>query len=146
MHKIRGCPARVSASQSYPSPKSKSFPTDSSSSTKARSPHCPADIEGDFFKAKTLLFPGFRCTPEYSAIVGSNLPYVEKRALIYQAEQLDSNRIYSTDDFDLIKRFHDLGVPQVVQMRGRVFDSFDYRRTRKVVASSDLDSSTRLGA
>lgn len=108
--------------------------------------YCPADIEGDFFRARTLLLPGFQCTPEYTAIVESNLPYMEKRALLDQANRSDSDMVYRTGDFGLIKCFHDLGVPQVVQMRGRVFDSFDYGRARKVVACSDLDSSTRLGA
>src|SRR5262249_41192024 len=36
--------------------------------------YCPAVVEGDFFKAKTTLFPGYSGTPEYGKILAAEMP------------------------------------------------------------------------
>jgi hypothetical protein len=99
--------------------------------------YCPAVIDGDFIKGKTLLFPGYASTPEYNAILRSSLPYAEKRQKIEEAKRLDSESLYTSQDFRLIKWFHDNGVPQVVHLHGRVFDDVRYKPVHgRAVASA----------
>lgn len=84
--------------------------------------YCPAVIEGGFIKAKTLLLPGFAKTPEYGAILRSSLDRREKQAMIEKAKHLDAGSLWKSNDFSVIKWFHDNGVPQVVQIPTPVFD------------------------
>lgn len=92
--------------------------------------YCPVVIEGEFVKAKTLLFPGFRGTPEYGAIRNSDLRPDQRRVMAERAESLDGRWLVGREGFEPIKWFHDHGVPQVVQMRQPVFDgsSPDYQQ------------------
>jgi len=83
--------------------------------------YCPAVVEGDFVKAKTLLFPGFASTPEYGAIVRSNLPSSEKQELMKRARACNASCLQEDCDFSTIKWYHDNGVPQVVQLQREVF-------------------------
>jgi hypothetical protein len=75
--------------------------------------YCPAVVEGEFIKAKTLLLPGFTATPEYSAIIQSRLPRPERQKMILKARQHNAMTLYESQDLSLIKWFHDHGVPQV---------------------------------
>ena len=93
--------------------------------------YCPAVIEGDFIKAKTVLFPGFKKTPEYRAIERSSLPYSEKRALMDKATELDAAHLLRDNDLSIIKWFHDNGTPQVVQMKQELFAPITSNRRRK---------------
>lgn len=77
--------------------------------------YCPAVIEEGFIKAKTLLVPGYKTTPEYNLIRNSNLSYQEKQGLIRKTEQLSLAKLAETRDFSILKWFHDRGVPQVMQ-------------------------------
>ncbi len=77
--------------------------------------YCPAVVEGEFVKATTLLYPGFRGTPEYGLIVNSRLPSEEKRRLTALAGEQSRKHLELTGDFGLVKWFHDRGVPQVIQ-------------------------------
>lgn len=88
--------------------------------------YCPAVIEGDFIKAKTLLFPGYASTPEYGAILQSDLSWPEKRELIDQARDLTSKILYDSQDLSPIKWFHDHGVPQVVHLDRPTFAPVTY--------------------
>ena len=108
--------------------------------------YCPANIEGDFIKARTLVIPGYKTTPEYDAVLRSRLTHRQKRALLDEVERLDVDTKHSTGDFSLTKWFHDHGVPQVVQLSGRVFDDLDYRRCRRLANSSDVRTDSRLTA
>jgi len=83
--------------------------------------YCPAVIEGDFIKATTFLFPGYSATPEYGRLLHSSLPWPEKRSLVESMTVLDAEKLYDSQDFGLIKWFHDHGVPQVVQLQQEVF-------------------------
>ena len=82
--------------------------------------YCPAIIEGEFIKAKTLLYPGFASTPEYAAILRSSLSRRDKQEMIKKATRLDADCLMQ-DGLGLIKWFHDNGVPQVVQLPQPVF-------------------------
>jgi hypothetical protein len=84
--------------------------------------YCPAVVEGDFIKAKTLLFPGFATTPEYRAILRSSFSREKKQAMIEKTRHLDADALFVSQDFSLIKCFHDHGIPQVVQLRQPVFE------------------------
>jgi hypothetical protein len=77
--------------------------------------YCPAVVGGDFVKAKTLLFPGHRSTPEYSMIGRLALSHEEKERMRAEARRSNIQRLRDTRDFSLVKRFHDNGIPQVIQ-------------------------------
>ena len=81
--------------------------------------YCPAVIEGDFIKATTLLFPGHRNTPEHRLVWASDVPVEVKT----QAEDMDGAWLRATNDFRLLKFFHQRGVPQVIH------DERDFFRT-----------------
>jgi hypothetical protein len=83
--------------------------------------YCPAVIDGDFIKAKTLLFPGYSGTPEYGLIRRSPLSESQKREMTEKASRLEAKYMVEHGDFDTIKWFHDNGVPQVVQLKQTVF-------------------------
>ncbi len=87
--------------------------------------YCPADLVGGrFIKARTLLFPGFRKTPEYGALQSSTLPEAEKVRLGNLATKSDATTLQTTDDFSALRWFHENGVPQVIQTNQLVFDVF----------------------
>lgn len=72
--------------------------------------YCPAVVEGDFIKAKTLLFPGHKGTPEYRFVWASDVPFEMKK----QAKVMNAAWLQATGDFRLVKFFHQRGVPQVI--------------------------------
>jgi hypothetical protein len=84
--------------------------------------YCPAIAEGDFVKAKTLLFPGMRGTPERQALDDSAVPRHQKRRMAELAESLDYRKLAEEGDYSLIHWFHEHGVPQVVALDREVFD------------------------
>jgi len=72
--------------------------------------YCPAVIENGFIKAKTLLFPGHRNTPEHRLVWASDVSVEVKR----QVEDMDAVWLRMSEDFRLVKFFHQRGVPQVI--------------------------------
>lgn len=83
--------------------------------------YCPAVIDGDFIKATTLLVPGYKRTPEYGAILQSDLSRDEKRQMIEEATQMTMARLAETDDFSLVRWFHNNGVPQVIHTDAELY-------------------------
>ena len=84
--------------------------------------YCPVALEDGFAIAKSFLPPGFRKTPEYAAIHRARLPYEERRRL--EAMATDDGalvRLIESGDFSAVRRFHESGVPQVVQSKERWF-------------------------
>ena len=79
--------------------------------------YCPAVIEGDFVKAKTLLFPGHEGTPEHPLVWASDVPVAVK----VQATNMNSAWIEDTEDFRLVKFFHQRGLPQVIHDERQFF-------------------------
>jgi len=77
--------------------------------------YCPIVVERGFAKATTFLYPGFTGTPEYGSIVGSSLPYFEKERLKALARTNDSENTIMNGDVEVIRFFHENGVPQVIQ-------------------------------
>ncbi len=87
--------------------------------------YCPADlIDGRFIRARTLLYPGFRQTPEYGALQSSGMPDTEKTRMAELATKADAGTLLKTGDFSVLKWFHDNGVPQVIQTPRTVYDHF----------------------
>lgn len=83
--------------------------------------YCPAAVEGEFFKATTLLCPGYRSTPEFTALYSANLPFAEKRRLMEQAKQYSGQQLYETKDFTLLKWYHENGVAQVIETERKMY-------------------------
>lgn len=85
--------------------------------------YCPVIIEGEFAKAKTLLFPGFFNTPEHAAIRSSTMPAEAKEALLTVAENLDVKILLDPQFTGILKLFQDLGVEQVQQRRVKYIET-----------------------
>lgn len=83
--------------------------------------YLPVVLENGFAKAKTVLFPGYTGTPEHGAILQSRLSRQEKDRMIEAARKLDADEVLIKQNHELIKWFHNNGVPQAVQMTRRVF-------------------------
>ena len=85
--------------------------------------YCPATVDCGFLRAKTLLLPGMRGTPEYEHFLRPLMTSHEKRTeLERQVQNLAFCQLEESDDLDIVKNFHDSGIPQVV--------SFDHEIAR----------------
>ena len=84
--------------------------------------YCPAVVEGDFVKAVTLLLPGYSNTPECSAIWDCANTRTEREELLARSKDWQPRMLYETQDFSLLKWFHEHGVPQVVHLNGNVYE------------------------
>lgn len=74
--------------------------------------YCPAVVEGGFLKAKTLLYPGYASTPEYSAMSRAGLPADRRRAMLGQAKDMTMKRAVDEGN-DLARWFQAQGVEQI---------------------------------
>ncbi|MCI0705555.1 MAG: hypothetical protein L0241_31225 [Planctomycetia bacterium] len=87
--------------------------------------YCPVSFHGDLALATTLLIPGMnlrRGTPEGRLIENCGLPPTEVARMKAQVEtQLSKKALTDSDDYSLIKWFHENGVPQVVTIEREVF-------------------------
>ena len=86
--------------------------------------YCPCVVEGRYLKAKTLLAPGQRGTPEYELILRHERDPAERGRKREEAELLDAARVRDTLDFGLLRWFHGHGIPQVVEREVRYADPF----------------------
>jgi hypothetical protein len=83
--------------------------------------YCPAVVEAGFLKAKTLLIPGMRGTPEYEAVSRSSLPRHVRDRMLKDVERLTLAELSKSGDYGLLRWFHTNGVPQVVPLDHQVF-------------------------
>jgi hypothetical protein len=95
--------------------------------------YCPAfpDPNDEFINLRTLLFPGFKQTPEYGALMASSLSQDDKDRLA--AVATDGGAAISLrdkGDFSALRWFHEHGVPQVIQTKTRVYQTFPKRKFR----------------
>ena len=90
-----------------------------------RAGYCPAVIEGNFVKSKTMLFPGHHSTPEYGSLGRLPLPHEERERMRDEARKLNARRLWDTGDFSLVKRFHESGVPQVIHSLEQFYKETD---------------------
>ena len=84
--------------------------------------YCPADLDGDFIRARTLLFPGYRQTPEYGVLRASFAWRREQVRLADMATKSDAKTLIDVGDFSALKWFHANGVPQVIETNRPVYD------------------------
>lgn len=77
--------------------------------------YCPVALDKGFAKAKTLLFPGFKKTPEYEMLDKAYMPPDMKRRLQRLATNSDMSSLWEAGDVSALKWFHDNGVTQVRQ-------------------------------
>jgi len=83
--------------------------------------YCPSVLIEDFVLAKTLIVPGMRGTPERRLFEG--LPITEQSILAERMEALLTWRDKAcSEDWGLLKWFHDNGVPQVISFEQNVFE------------------------
>ena len=94
--------------------------------------YCPIVIEGEFAKAKTFLYPGYTATPEYSLLLNSSLPYSEMVRLKQLAVNNDRDKTMLHQDVEVIRWFHENGVPQVQRYKSSlIFTSQKSRRLQR---------------
>ncbi len=78
--------------------------------------YCPVVLDGEFAIAKTFLLPGFTKTPEYTALLQSNIRSDERRRLKSMAfDGVTLLSMVNENDFSAVRWFHANGVPQVIQ-------------------------------
>lgn len=83
--------------------------------------YCPSVLTGDFVLAKTLLVPGMRGTPERKLF--ERLPISEQNMLAQKMETLLTwSDKADSEDWELLKWFHDNGVPQVISFDRTLFE------------------------
>jgi len=83
----------------------------------------PVEIDNGFAKAITFIRPGYTGTPELGLLQGAkNLNRENKAFLLREARENKGREALLEGRTEVIKWFHDNGVPQVVQFQHRVFD------------------------
>jgi hypothetical protein len=79
----------------------------------------PVVLEGEFAKAKTLLYPGFKGTPEHRAIHAASIEWPLKRQLLEIAEQLEIRSMLNPHIADILRWFQENGVEQVQKRKAK---------------------------
>lgn len=64
-----------------------------------------------------------------SAILRSRLPYAQKQAFIEQTRKLDAQAVKDSQDFSLLRWFHDNCVPQVMARQVKYAPPFGQTRS-----------------
>ncbi len=65
--------------------------------------YCPVVFDQGFAKAKTLLFPGFKKTPEYEVLERTQMPPELKRHLQSLATKSTMSHLWETNDISALK-------------------------------------------
>jgi hypothetical protein len=86
--------------------------------------YCPVAFHEGFAVAKTFLIPGYTGTPEHSLLINSNLPRHEKEEMLKMTQDATEDDVFFRENWKLIKWFHENGIPQVMQMKHKVFDEY----------------------
>jgi hypothetical protein len=94
--------------------------------------YCPVVVEDGFAIAKTVLYPGYKDTPEHDVIFRSNLSRNEKFELSQKARQLSGTELFKSKDFSILKFFHDKGIHQVIVSKKRFYDSMIFHQPKVV--------------
>ena len=81
--------------------------------------YCPVTIHHGFAVAQTLLYPGFKNTPEYGLIMNSALSLSEKHHMLARVQAWEEGRNEAQTDMNLVRWFHEHGSPQVMATDGK---------------------------
>lgn len=84
--------------------------------------YSPIVIHDDFAVAKTLLYPGYKSTPEYALLQSSLFSKSEQEGMQNKSMNQDAWRVIKDLDFSCIKWFHDNGITQVKQSRYELYN------------------------
>ena len=84
--------------------------------------YSPIVIHDDFAVAKTLLYPGYKSTPEYALLQNSSFSKSEKGGMQNKSTNQDAWRVVKDLDFSCIKWFHDNGITQVKQSQYKLYN------------------------
>ncbi len=76
--------------------------------------YCPVTVHYGFAVAQTLLYPGFKNTPEYGVIMNAGLTPAEKDQLLERVRAWEEQWEEAQTDMALVKWFHLHGSPQVL--------------------------------
>jgi hypothetical protein len=78
--------------------------------------YCPIAFKGGKAVATTFLYPGYSGTPEDVLVRRARVSSAEREKLVQAANNNNLHRVLSLGNTDVIKWYHDNGVPQVVQL------------------------------
>lgn len=87
--------------------------------------YSPIVLHDDFAIAKTLLYPGYKSTPEYALLQSSSLSQSEKEEMQKKSMDQDGLSVVKDLDFSCIKWFHDNGITQVKQSKHDLYNHLD---------------------
>lgn len=85
--------------------------------------YSPAVLDDDFIVAKSFLCPGFSSTPEYQLILDADCSREQKKQMRELAEKQDLAYLQKTNDFSLLKWYHEQGIPQVIESQRKFHQS-----------------------
>jgi hypothetical protein len=88
--------------------------------------YCPIEIIKGRAVATTFLYPGYKGTPEDVLLRAAALPYPKRRELLQAADHNVAYRVLHEGNVDVIKWYHDNGIPQVKQITGPLFAELEY--------------------
>lgn len=91
--------------------------------------YSPIVIHDDFAVAKTLLYPGYKSTPEYALLQGSSFSKAEKEGMQNKSMNQDAWRVIKDLDFSCVKWFHDNGITQVKQSQYELYNHLNLAPT-----------------
>jgi hypothetical protein len=83
--------------------------------------YCPLEIIRFHAVAKTVLFPGYRNTPEAALLNAASLPQHLHENLKLAAENNTLARLLSEETVDVMRWYHQNGVPQVRELSQPLF-------------------------
>lgn len=106
--------------------------------------YCPIEVKGEFAVATTLLAPGFGATPEYALLERSHLSKEVKSEMLRRAKAQSYEYVSGALDYELVKWFHDNGIPQVCTLPGDVFARPDGARPRFAPIDSPMSDFYKL--
>jgi hypothetical protein len=76
--------------------------------------YCPVTVHHGFAVAQTLLYPGFKNTPEYGLIMNTDISFLEKRDMLARVQEWEEGHNEAQTDMDLVRWFHEHGSPQIM--------------------------------
>jgi hypothetical protein len=77
--------------------------------------YCPVEIVRKYAVAKTFLYPGYGNTPEAALVASAPVSQTTRKELRAAARDNTLAALVKSNDFDLVKWYHENGVPQVVR-------------------------------
>ncbi len=83
--------------------------------------YCPVEIVRTHAVAKTFLYPGYGNTPEAALVDSAPISQAMRQQLRASARDNTLAELVKSNDFDLLKWYHDNGVPQVIRRAEGIF-------------------------